>query len=200
MANNKLVANAADPIYGTTATSNIVDVYGGNMYPDQITPLQDATAIFYYNTTFTKIGAVKSTKNTAKVVYFGVGLEMVQNVDVRNDVIKRTYDWFMEGVGITKKDGRTGACLGQNYPNPANDKTTIGLSSVDQDMVLEINDITGRILRSVPVKAGTSQIMMNTVTLQNGLYIYRLVCAGRVVDAKRMQVTRGWSDRERITN
>ena len=189
-ANNKLVANAADPIYGTTATSNIVDVYGGNMYPDQITPLQNATAIFYYNTTFTKIGAVKSTKNASKVVYFGVGLEMVQNVDVRNDVIKRTYDWFMEGVGITKIDGKTGASLGQSYPNPANDHVTIGLSSVDQDMILESNDITGRILRSVPVNAGTSQIRMNTAALQSGLYIYRLVCEGRVVDVKRMQVIR----------
>ena len=52
-ANNKLVANTDDPIYGTTATSNIVDVYGGNMYPDQISPLDNATAVFYYNTTKT---------------------------------------------------------------------------------------------------------------------------------------------------
>jgi hypothetical protein len=189
-ANNKLVANAADPIYGTTATSNIVDVYAGNMYPDQITPLQNATAIFYYNTTFTKIGAVKSTKNSAKVVYFGVGLEMVQNVDVRNDVINRTYDWFMEGVGITEKVVNRDTQLGQSYPNPASDIALIALKSVDQNMILEVTDITGRMLSSQTVNAGTTQVQLNTSSLQNGLYIYRLVSSGRVVDAKRMQIIR----------
>jgi hypothetical protein len=187
-ANNKLIANTADLIYGTTATSNIVDVYGGNMYPDQITPLQNASAIFYYNTAGTKICAVKSTKEEAKVVYFGVGLEMVQNAEVRNDVITKTYDWFMEGVGVSEIGNKSQAKLGQNFPNPANDFATIALSAVDQSMMLEITDITGRTLSILQVKPGTTQIQVNTSPLQNGLYIYRLISEGRVLDAKRMQV------------
>ena len=187
-ANNKLVANASDAIYGTTATSNIVDVNAGNMYPDQINPVQNATAIFYYNTTFTKICAVRSTKDQAKVVYFGVGLEMVQTAAVRNDVLKKTYDWFMQGVGMTENLNKSGASLGQNFPNPANDRTTIMVSSVDKDMTLEVSDLMGRTLLNVPVKSESSQISLSTSSLGNGLYFYRLVSSGRVIDTKRMEI------------
>jgi len=189
-ANNKLVANTDDPIYGTTATSNIVDVYGGNMYPDQISPLDNATAVFYYNTTKTKICAVKSTKGEAKVVYFGVGLEMVQNADVRNDVIGKTYAWFMEGVGVNEHLNTSATYLGRNFPNPASDHTTIELSSVDHPMTLEITDMVGRRLSTYQVKTGTTNIQVNTASLQNGLYIYRLVSNGRMLEAKRMQIIR----------
>ncbi len=189
-ANNKLVANTADPIYGSTATSTIVDVYGGNMYPDQITPLQNATAAFYYNTTLTKTCAVKSTKDQAKVIYFGVGLEMVQSTDVRNDVLKKTYDWFMEGVGITENGEKHSASLGQNFPNPANDHTTIMLSAIDRDMTLEVTDLMGRKLLNAAVKAGASQIQIATSGIQNGLYLYRLISNGKVIDTKRMEIVK----------
>ncbi|MCX6268075.1 MAG: Omp28-related outer membrane protein [Bacteroidetes bacterium] len=189
-ANNKLVANTADPIYGATATSNIVDVYAGNMYPDQINPLQNATAIFYYNTTLTKTGAVKSMKDQAKVVYFGVGLEMVQTAAVRNDVLKKTYDWFMAGVGINEKAENHAAFLGQNFPNPAGNTTTIQLHSINQAMVLEISDITGRILKSEPVKQGADRIEVSTSSLGNGMYLYRLVSGGKVVDTRKMNIQR----------
>lgn len=189
-ADNKLIANVDDPIYGTTATSNIVDVYGGNMYPDQIAPLQNATATFYYNTSMTKTGAVKSTKDQAKVTYFGIGLEMVQSTDVRNDIINKTYDWFMEGVGIAENGEKSNTHLGQNYPNPAADHATIGLTAIEQSMMLEITDITGRILLTEKVGAGATQVGINTASLRNGLYIYRLVSNGRVLDAKRMQIVK----------
>ncbi len=189
-ANNKLIANVADPIYGAVATSNIVDVYAGNMYPDQITPVQNATATFYYNTALTKIGAVKSTKDLAKVTYFGVGLEMVQNVAVRNDVIKKTYDWFMQGVGASEKSCNHSASLGQNFPNPARDETTILLSSIDRDMLLEISDLTGRTLKMEVVKTGSDRIQISTSSLGNGLYLYRLVSGGRVIETRKLNVQR----------
>jgi hypothetical protein len=189
-ANNKLIANATDPIYGTTATSNVVDVNGGNMYPDQINPLQNATAIFYYNTAMTKICAIKSLKDQAKVVYFGIGLEMIQNADVRNDVINRTYDWFMEGVGIDGKEQKSGVRLGQNYPNPASTLTTILLSGINVDMTLDITDLAGRTLATILVKSGSNSVQVPTSSMQNGLYFYRLVSNGRALETKRMQVQR----------
>jgi len=188
--NNKFIANTSDPIYGTVATSNVVDVYAGNMYPDQINPLQNATATFYYNTTLTKIGAVKSTKDQAKVSYFGVGFEMLQSVTVRNDIIKKTYDWFMEGVGFNDKTGIRFSYLGQNFPNPANDETTILLNSIDRDMVLTITDLTGRMLISEPVKAGAARIRISTSSLGNGLYLYSLVSGSNVVDARKLNIQR----------
>jgi hypothetical protein len=190
-ANNKLVANTADAIYGAVATSNITDVYAGNMYPDQITPLQNATATFYYNTTLTKIGAVRSTMNAAKVVYFGVGLEMVQNADVRNDILKKTYDWFMlDIVGMEEKTGNATATLGQNYPNPANDQTTIELSGISRDMMLEVTDITGRVLLSKKVEANSTRIQVSTSNLQPGIYMYRLVSDGKTIGTRKLSIHR----------
>lgn len=189
-ANNKFIANTADLIYGTTATSNIVDVYGGAMYPDEITPLQDATEIFYYNTAKTKIGAVRSLKGQAKVVYFGVGLEMVQTPAVRNDVINKTYNWFMEGLGIEETAGKHHAFLGQNFPNPACNETSIVLNAIDRDMELQIMDITGRTLASIPVKTGATRVRVSTSELENGLYLYRLVSGGTVFDTRKMNVQR----------
>jgi hypothetical protein len=187
---NKFVANTADPIYGAVAISNVVDVYGGNMYPDQIKPLQDATATFYYNTTLTKIGAVRSMKEQAKVTYFGIGLEMVQNAAVRNDIIKKTYDWFMAGVGISDKLQMNHPFLGQNFPNPANSETTILLGHIDRTMLLEVTDITGRTIQSETVNAGTERIHISTSSLSAGMYFYRLVSGGKVVDVRKLSVQR----------
>lgn len=188
--NNKLVANVSDPIYGTVATSNIVDVYGGNMYPDQIAPLADATAIFYYNTTLTKIGAVRSEKGDAKVVYFGVGLEMVQTEAVRNDILDKTYEYFMLGVGVDEQARGTAAILGQNYPNPAQGATTVKVSGIATTMTLEVIDIAGRTVARENVSQGATQIRINTASLASGIYLYRLVSNGAVVDSKRMQVVK----------
>ena len=189
-ANNKLVANTSDAIYGPVVTSNIVDVYGGNMYPDQISPLANATAAFYYNTTLTKIAAVRSQTAQAKVVYFGVGLEMVQSADIRNDIIKRTYDWFMSAVGIADQGTAGTAKIGQNYPNPANDHTTINLTDINRSMTIEIRDLTGRLQMSVPVNAKTDMVTISTSNLQNGLYLMNLVDNGKSVDVKKLFIQR----------
>ena len=186
--NNKLIAKVDDPIYGTTATSNIFDIYGGYMYPDQISPLADATTIFYYNTTLTKIGAIRSMKGSAKVVYFGVGLEMVQNTEVRNDILNKTYDYFMEGVGTGEKTGVAGSYLGTCFPNPAHDFTTIRLSNIDREMVVEIVDINGKTVMSKQVMPGTKQIGMNTAILPAGLYLCRIIDQGSVLETKKIQV------------
>ncbi|NCA77000.1 MAG: T9SS type A sorting domain-containing protein [Alphaproteobacteria bacterium] len=186
--NNKLIAKVDDPIYGTTATSNIFDVYVGYMYPDQISPLADATTIFYYNTTLTKIGAIRSMKGSAKVVYFGVGLEMVQNTEVRNDILNKTYDYFMESVGTGEKTGVAGSYLGTCFPNPAHDFTTIRLSNIDRAMVVEIVDINGKTVMSKQVMPGTTQINMNTAILPAGLYLCRIMDQGSVLETKKLQV------------
>jgi hypothetical protein len=189
-ANNKLVANTSDAIYGAVATSNIVDVYAGNMYPDQITPLDNATATFYYNTTMTKIGAVRSTKGQAKVTYFGVGLEMVQTADVRNDILNKTYDWFMESLGINETTLANSGRMVQNYPNPATDQTTVTFTNINTDMTLQITDMTGRVLITKPVSANADQIQVSTASLKNGMYLINLIGDGKKLDVKKLTVQR----------
>jgi hypothetical protein len=115
---------------------------------------------------------------------------MVQNAAVRNDIIKKTYDWFMAGVGISDKSSKNHPFLGQNYPNPANSETTILLSHIDRTMVLEVTDITGRTIQSEAVNTGTQRVHISTSSLSTGMYFYRLVSGGKVVDARKLSVER----------
>jgi hypothetical protein len=187
-ANNKLVANTSDPIFGTVVTSNIIDVYGGNMYPDQITPRDNATATFYYNTTMTKIGAVRSTTNQAKVVYFGIGFEMIQTEAVRNDILNRTYDWFMETVGTPESTTRSGKILEAVVPNPADSRTTISLNNVTDGMVLLLNDLTGRTVISHLITSNMETVIVETRNLKPGTYLLNLVSEGRTKEVKKLIV------------
>ncbi len=175
--NNKLVAEPTDPIYGTIPLGNVIDVNGDNMYPDQITPRDNATTIFYYNTAKSKIGAVKSTRDEAKVVYFGIGLEMIQSTDIRNEVIKKTYDWFTEGVGIKEQEHNLFS-LDQNLPNPASTNTVIQFSLQQPDHVsLKLYDLHGRSVMEIlnsQVPAGSQKVNVNTSGLNPGVYYYTL--------------------------
>jgi len=176
-ANNKFVANTTDEIYGTVPTATVVDVNGGNMYPDQISPLSDAMTIFYYDAAKTKISGLRSMDATAKVVYFGVGLEMVSPDSTRNNIIKKTWNWFMAGVGIN--DNQSGnVSLLQNIPNPCSNTTMIRFTLKHSGMTsLKLYDINGREIMTVAnsdMTAGLHQSTVSTAGLNAGIYYYTL--------------------------
>lgn len=184
--NNKLIANTTDSLFGTVATSNVVDVNAGNMYPDQISARDNAMPIFYYNTTLTKIAGLRSTMVDAKVVYIGVGMEMVQDVAVRNDIIKRSWEWFGGVVSGISSIKATGKHLGQNYPNPVTSSTTIALNDVTSSMSVEVLDMTGRVIMTRPLVNGQDHLVINTSSLSDGAYFYRLTNNGNVLETMKM--------------
>ncbi len=190
-ANNQYIANTDDTLFGAIPTSPLTNIYGGsNFFPDEIKAIGLGTDIFYYNTAKTKKGAVRATNGTWKTVYLGASLEQMSNVDARNEVIKVAHDWFggSPWTGINDVKGSRKGMLGQNYPNPAGNSTTIPMSGVDREMKLELADITGRTLATKIVNAGTVSVVIETSGLKTGMYFYRLVSNGRVMDTKRMQI------------
>ena len=71
--------------FGFIESSAVIDVYDGNMWPDQITPNSPtATPIFTYNDNQSNIAGIKSDNGTYKVVYLGIGIEMIEEEAVRN--------------------------------------------------------------------------------------------------------------------
>ncbi len=177
-ANNKMIAKTSDSIFGMVATSNVVDVNGGNMYPDQIAPILDATTIFYYNTALTKISAIRTYKENSKIVYFGVGMEMIQTVAVANDIINRAWHWFMGfAVGIGENSLQRES-LSQNIPNPCNSTTAIQFTLPSSEQVsLDLFDVNGRSVQHILnafIPAGNHQVNINTLSLNAGVYYYTL--------------------------
>jgi len=189
--NNNIHAFANDPIFGTVSTSSVVNVYGGsNMYPDVISARPVSFPVFYYNDS-AKVACVRSNSPIFKTVYLSVSLEMISDINVRKQIIKLSNDWFKGFIsGVEFETLINKALLGQNYPNPAQDNTTITFSDLNSDAVLEILDITGRVVDIRKISKGTNNISINTTHYQSGTYFYRLVTGDRVEGVKKMVVVR----------
>ena len=85
------------------------------------------------------------------------------------------------------------ARLAQNYPNPFTQRTTINyeLPANTQQATLYVFDMSGQqkmVFNNL--SAGKGQTTINANTLQPGMYIYSLVVNGKVLDTKRMLLTK----------
>jgi hypothetical protein len=161
--NNNIDPNTEDEIFGDLGTSSIVDIYGGNMYPDEIEPLGSAQQIIFYNGG-SKGAAVRSMTGTAKVVYLGFDPSMVSNVEVRNDILIKTYEWFMHGVGVEELSETSFNV----YPNPIKDQLHINTEFSGNTQV-ELVNVLGAVVYSNSFD--TQDININLNNYENGVYV-----------------------------
>ena len=189
---NQLIANPTDSVFGAVATSGLSKVYGSSyFFPDEI-QLRSASIgeeIFYYNAAHSKVAGVRATNGTWKVVYIAPAPEMLSDTTISREIIKIAHDWFGGStVGVKGNKGKTADYLSMNFPNPSSTATTIYLHNIDQDMALDVVDMTGRVLSHSEVSSGSTRITLNTESLSNGLYLYRLGCDGRILQTRMMEV------------
>jgi uncharacterized protein (DUF1501 family) len=83
-----------------------------------------------------------------------------------------------------------GLHVGQNYPNPTSNGTSIPVEGIvsGMDARLTVYGIDGRELMSQPVAAGQNVVTVDTGKLPSGTYLYELK-AGEKRESKRMTVT-----------
>jgi len=81
-----------------------------------------------------------------------------------------------------------GAALFQSTPNPFTERTTIrfSLSENVRSAYIYIFDMSGKMIRQVPVDASMQSITVNGYELSPGIYLYSLVVDGQEVDTKKM--------------
>ncbi|MEO7082533.1 MAG: T9SS type A sorting domain-containing protein, partial [Flavobacteriales bacterium] len=164
------------------------NVFGsGNTYPDQITPIAPATGILTYNTG-ANIGAIRAQTANYKLVYFGVGPEQMADAAVGRSIIQLSHDWFYGTVGITEFDAAIGS-LGQAYPVPANDLLNIPVNTLLSDATLEVFDAMGRSVMQQGVARTSTNVILNTSDLSNGVYSYRLSTATSAGSARSFVVS-----------
>lgn len=172
--NNPVTANE-NGIFNDIPTFQLNDYYGGTandyFYPDQLEPLDESESAFTYNNT-NKIGAVYSDDDVYKVVYFGFGLEMIEDEEIRNALMQRVHDYFYGIVDNKDVDLLSGSI--QIVPNP--------ISNHDLNLINDSDrtDISFHIVNSLGQRVfvgNVDRVGVNTYdleTLESGLYFLKM--------------------------
>jgi hypothetical protein len=170
-ADTQVLFEDADAVFGTVPNTTIFDAFGGNTYPDQITPIAPATAIMRYSAN--KIGGLRAQTTNHKLVYFGIGPEQVNNAVIAAQMVSLSHDWFYGIVSVEEFDNAMNN-LGQAYPSPTSDVVNIPVNGASGAATIDIFDATGRLVRSEAVKGNSSLVTITVEGLNNGLYSARL--------------------------
>jgi hypothetical protein len=178
-ANNLINADTSDVIFGDLGSSSIIDAYNGNLYPDQINPVNGASSIFQYNNTSAKISGVRYTNGTYKLVYIGIGMEQVADAAVRKNIIKRAHDWF---YGIVNSVNANNSIFSNVdiYPVPAQNVITV--SNILNFKKLDVINILGETVLTQNVTSNTMQL--NIDNLPAGTYLLKLSNGNTFVTSK----------------
>jgi hypothetical protein len=170
--NNLLTANEDDENFGWIEDSQVIDAYGGNMYPEEIAPLGDAVNSFFYNSNPSKGAAVYNETETYTSIYFGIGMEMIADQQVVDDIISTINEmWAPSGVNINPVTQN--ALLGSVYPNPFDNRVSIEVN-LTEGMTLMVTDISGRKVYTEQINTNESLININTTRWNSGIYFYQL--------------------------
>ena len=64
-------------------------------------------------------------------------------------------------------------------PNPAHDYAVVSVKNANEEMVVDLLDISGRVLRTQRLAAGESTLRLERGSLPNGIYMLRLTSHGQ---------------------
>ena len=112
-----------------------------------------------------------------------------------DSVINRPFSELFSGTDYewVVNKGKAGQALEivlglQNTPNPFREKTVIRfkLSDDAKDASICIFDMSGKLLKKLPVSKGMESVSVNGYELGEGMFLYSLVVNGREIDTKRM--------------
>ncbi|MCD4665451.1 MAG: Omp28-related outer membrane protein [Bacteroidales bacterium] len=187
--NNQLRANLEDDVYSEIPQSSVVDVFGGYMYPEVISARDEAVEVFYYDVAQTKAAVVKTDNGIFKMIYFGIGLEMIGDEDVKNQIIAVTRDWF-DGVSTSVEfnEAMKKLNIGQNFPNPAENLTTVSIEQLESDAVFNLMDINGKTVKKINIQSGSKKVELDLSGLNSGTYFYHLIIHDKNSETKKLIV------------
>jgi len=156
---------------------------------------------------FTGVDAAKGEKDTYGIQYgqFVVPLvkavqELSEKVDQQQiliaDLISQLQEARVNSATQASSSGNkfeTHAVLYQNAPNPFSSETSISmeLPESSREATVYIYDMGGKELKAVPVtNRGSTSILISSREFAAGIYIYALLIDGKLIDTKRMILTR----------
>ena len=118
-------------------------------------------------------------------------IRSIQELKQELDEVRGGNDDFKMSRGTVTavaSDYVTGNILYQNTPNPFKEQTVIRFSLADnaQNAAICIFDMTGKMLKKLPISSGETSVSINGWELGEGMFLYTLIVNGREIDTKRM--------------
>lgn len=130
-------------------------------------------------------------------------VKAVQELSTKNDSLQSQIDELKSLVQslLNKNNVSAGeentelstAMLGQNIPNPYNQTTTIHYSIPQKFSSAEIlvSDISGKLIKQITLSGpGNGVVNINAGSLATGTYLYSLLIDGKLIDSKKMLITK----------
>ena len=117
--------------------------------------------------------------------------ELKQELDEVKGNGSRMTRSMLSGDNNNPAEEPSGNVLYQNTPNPFKEQTTIRFSLADDvtSAAICIFDMTGKMLKKLPVSSGDSSVKVNGWELGEGMFLYSLIVNGKEMDTKRMIIT-----------
>ena len=112
-------------------------------------------------------------------------IEELRNASSREFAFSRSVPDSDNNIAMNNK-------LYQNTPNPFKEQTTIRFQLADnaQNSAICIFDMTGKMLKKLPISSGETSVKINGWELGEGMFLYTLIVNGREIDTKRMVITK----------
>lgn len=192
-ANNQITINNTDLVFGNVNNSSIINAYGSGssgafMYPDQINPTSSGVAFFYYNGNTQKTGGVRSNGGVYKTVNMGISVEMIGDTNIRKEFVSTTYQWFHGIITDLEYDKKIYEITANCYPNPAKDFVYIPLDVSNKNIICELYDLNGRIIKHFNIHSNTTIFKMDIEDVRQGNYFYRLYDGNMLNISKPLQI------------
>lgn len=163
-------SDTSDMVYGGINSSTLSQPYVSGFYPDEIAPLENAKAVFNYNGDTTKTAGIRWDGNY-KMVYLGVGLEMISDTMVRKEIIRNTYGWFHNSISTKEFDARMSAL--QMFPNPSSDGS-VNFANLEAGIyTISVVNTTGKEVHRTSVEVNGEQAHLDLSHLPNGIYMVK---------------------------
>ena len=82
--------------------------------------------------------------------------------------------------------------LYQNTPNPFKEQTVIRFRLADDvhDAAICIFDMTGKMIRKLPISSGMDSVSIGGYELGEGMFLYSLIVNGQEIDTKKMVISK----------
>lgn len=122
-------------------------------------------------------------------------IRSIQELKQELDEVKNSGESRMTRASYNTDDEfqpSTKNVLYQNTPNPFKEQTTIRFSLTDntKNAAICIFDMTGKMLKKLPISSRESSISINGWELGEGMFLYTLMVNGQEIDTKKMIITK----------